>query len=96
MKRALFLGGLSLLLTPLQLLAKEDKRPNIVFLIVDDMGYSDMSYFGYRTLMAGKWHLGREGKALPNGAGFTRSVSMLESGSSVWRKHSYVPNYTAT
>ncbi len=39
---------------------------------------------GYRTYMAGKWHLGREPKQYPHARGFERSFSMLFGGASYW------------
>ncbi|WP_091741361.1 arylsulfatase [Phenylobacterium immobile] len=37
-----------------------------------------LSAVGYRTLMAGKWHLGREDSMLPSARGFQRSYAMLD------------------
>jgi arylsulfatase len=39
---------------------------------------------GYRTYMAGKWHLGDEPEHLPHARGFERSFSMLQGGASHW------------
>jgi len=39
---------------------------------------------GYRTYMAGKWHLGHEEGSLPFDRGFERSFSMLVGGASHW------------
>jgi arylsulfatase len=39
---------------------------------------------GYRTFMAGKWHLGHEEGSLPYNRGFERSFSMLVGGASHW------------
>lgn len=33
---------------------------------------------GYRTVMAGKWHLGREARHSPSGRGFERSFALLQ------------------
>ena len=39
---------------------------------------------GYRTFMAGKWHLGKNKRNLPGGRGFDRSFALLNGGASHW------------
>jgi arylsulfatase len=39
---------------------------------------------GYRTYMAGKWHLGHEPDQFPHARGFDRSFAMLYGGASYW------------
>ena len=39
---------------------------------------------GYRTYMAGKWHLGHEPEQYPHARGFEQSFSMLQGGASHW------------
>lgn len=39
---------------------------------------------GYRTYMAGKWHLGHEPRNTPGGRGFERSFVLLNGGASHW------------
>ncbi|MHC4119522.1 MAG: arylsulfatase [Planctomycetota bacterium] len=39
---------------------------------------------GYRTYMAGKWHLGHKPEHFPHARGFERSFSMLFGGASYW------------
>jgi arylsulfatase len=40
---------------------------------------------GYHTMMAGKWHMGREGvKSWPYGKGFDDSFALLNGGASHW------------
>lgn len=51
---------------------------------------------GYRTYMAGKWHLGSRPESLPNARGFDRSVALLESGADNWEAKHYLPAGTAT
>lgn len=48
---------------------------------------------GYKTYMAGKWHLGHEPGALPNARGFDRSFALDASGADNWEKKSYLPLY---
>jgi arylsulfatase/uncharacterized sulfatase len=48
---------------------------------------------GYRTLMAGKWHLGHEPRALPSAQGFDRSLALDASGADNWAARSYMPYY---
>lgn len=38
--------------------------------------------YGYRTYMAGKWHLGHDPSAIPHGRGFDRSFSILNGAGS--------------
>ena len=49
---------------------------------------------GYRTLMAGKWHLGHGPGELPDGQGFERSLALDASGADNWAPRSYMPYYT--
>lgn len=51
---------------------------------------------GYRTYMAGKWHLGGRPESLPSARGFERSVALLESGADNWEAKHYLPAGTAT
>ena len=51
---------------------------------------------GYRTYMAGKWHLGSRPESLPNARGFDRSVALLESGADNWEAKHYLPAGSAT
>jgi arylsulfatase A-like enzyme len=39
---------------------------------------------GYRTYVAGKWHVGHEPRNLPNARGFDRSIVQADSGSDNW------------
>ncbi len=48
---------------------------------------------GYRTLMAGKWHLGHGKGQLPNGHGFDRSLALDASGADNWAAKPYMPYY---
>lgn len=48
---------------------------------------------GYRTLMAGKWHLGHGEGRLPNGHGFDRSLALDASGADNWAPKPYMPYY---
>lgn len=48
---------------------------------------------GYRTLMAGKWHLGHGEGQLPNGHGFDRSLALDASGADNWAAKPYMPYY---
>ncbi|MEZ5294336.1 MAG: arylsulfatase [Vicinamibacterales bacterium] len=41
---------------------------------------------GYRTYMAGKWHLGRDGATSPKARGFDRSFALLPGGSSHFKE----------
>lgn len=49
---------------------------------------------GYRTLMAGKWHLGHGPGDLPDGQGFDRSLALDASGADNWAPKPYMPYYT--
>lgn len=49
---------------------------------------------GYRTLMAGKWHLGSGPGDLPNAHGFDRSLALDASGADNWAPKPYMPYYT--
>lgn len=49
---------------------------------------------GYRTLMAGKWHLGSSPGALPDSHGFDRSLALDASGADNWAAKPYMPYYT--
>ena len=48
---------------------------------------------GYRTYMTGKWHLGGEGKSLPDKHGFEASFVFDASGADNWEQKSYMPYY---
>ena len=48
---------------------------------------------GYRTLMSGKWHLGRQEGDLPNSHGFERSLALDASGADNYAQKSYMPYY---
>lgn len=49
---------------------------------------------GYRTTMAGKWHLGHEKpRMLPPAHGFDRSFALDASGADNWEKRPYLPIY---
>lgn len=48
---------------------------------------------GYRTLMAGKWHLGHGAGDLPNAHGFDRSLALDASGADNWEQKPYMPYY---
>ena len=49
---------------------------------------------GYRTTMAGKWHLGHEEpQMLPPAHGFDRSFALDASGADNWEKRPYLPIY---
>ncbi len=48
---------------------------------------------GYRTLMAGKWHLGHGPGDLPNAHGFDRSLALDASGADNWAAKPYMPYY---
>jgi len=52
-----------------------------------------LSVSGYRTYLAGKWHLGHEDGALPSARGFQRSFALDASGADNWEKQPYVPYY---
>ncbi len=48
---------------------------------------------GYRTLMAGKWHLGEAAGQMPQAHGFERSFALAASGADNWDDRSYMPYY---
>ncbi|MGE0624028.1 MAG: sulfatase-like hydrolase/transferase [Pseudomonadales bacterium] len=48
---------------------------------------------GYRTYMAGKWHLGSRPEDLPDAHGFDRSLALDASGADNWEQKSYIPYY---
>jgi arylsulfatase/uncharacterized sulfatase len=48
---------------------------------------------GYRTVMAGKWHLGEAPADLPQAHGFDRSFALAASGADNWEDRSYMPYY---
>lgn len=48
---------------------------------------------GYRTIMAGKWHLGEEAGQMPQAHGFERSFALAASGADNWADRSYMPYY---
>jgi len=48
---------------------------------------------GYRTYMAGKWHLGSRPEDLPSAHGFDRSLALDASGADNWEQKPYMPYY---
>lgn len=48
---------------------------------------------GYRTVMAGKWHLGEAPDEMPQAHGFDRSFALAASGADNWDDRSYMPYY---
>lgn len=48
---------------------------------------------GYRTYMAGKWHLGMAPEQRPIARGFQRTVAMMDSGADHWEQRPYLPLY---
>jgi arylsulfatase A-like enzyme len=48
---------------------------------------------GYRTVMAGKWHLGEAADEMPQAHGFDRSFALAASGADNWDDRSYMPYY---
>ena len=48
---------------------------------------------GYRTYMAGKWHLGHGPGDLPDAHGFDRSLALDASGADNWAPKPYMPYY---
>jgi arylsulfatase/uncharacterized sulfatase len=48
---------------------------------------------GYRTIMAGKWHLGEAAGEMPQAHGFDRSFALAASGADNWEDRSYMPYY---
>lgn len=55
-----------LLSLPSGLLAKEAKRPNILMIVADDMGYSDIGSFGGEIATTALDNLAREGLRFSN------------------------------
>ncbi|WP_337847999.1 sulfatase-like hydrolase/transferase [Sphingomonas sp.] len=48
---------------------------------------------GYRTIMAGKWHMGEAASEMPQAHGFDRSFALAASGADNWDDRSYMPYY---
>ncbi|MDP5103408.1 MAG: arylsulfatase, partial [Erythrobacter sp.] len=48
---------------------------------------------GYRTVMAGKWHMGEAAGEMPQAHGFDRSFALAASGADNWADQSYMPYY---
>ncbi len=48
---------------------------------------------GYRTVMAGKWHIGEAADEMPQAHGFDRSFALAASGADNWADQSYMPYY---
>lgn len=48
---------------------------------------------GYRTVMAGKWHLGEAPGEMPQAHGFDRSFALAASGADNWNDRAYMPYY---
>ena len=48
---------------------------------------------GYRTVMAGKWHMGEAVGEMPQAHGFDRSFALAASGADNWADQSYMPYY---
>ena len=48
---------------------------------------------GYRTVMAGKWHMGEAPDEMPQAHGFDRSFALAASGADNWEDRSYMPYY---
>lgn len=48
---------------------------------------------GYRTFMAGKWHMGETADEMPQNHGFDRSFALAASGADNWEDKSYIPFY---
>lgn len=48
---------------------------------------------GYRTVMAGKWHMGEAANEMPQAHGFDRSFALAASGADNWDDRSYMPYY---
>lgn len=48
---------------------------------------------GYRTFIAGKWHLGMTPDLLPNQRGFERTFVLADSGADNWEQKPYLPIY---
>ncbi|MGK0472649.1 MAG: arylsulfatase A-like enzyme [Candidatus Azotimanducaceae bacterium] len=52
-----------------------------------------LSERGYRTYMAGKWHLGKEPDTLPSARGFDRTFVLADTGADNWEQRPYLPMY---
>jgi arylsulfatase/uncharacterized sulfatase len=52
-----------------------------------------LSAQGYRTVMAGKWHMGEAADEMPQAHGFDRSFALAASGADNWDDRSYMPYY---
>jgi arylsulfatase A-like enzyme len=48
---------------------------------------------GYHTYMAGKWHLGKAPDELPYRRGFSRTITMADTGADNWEQKPYIPIY---
>ncbi|WP_269620978.1 arylsulfatase [Zhongshania sp. BJYM1] len=48
---------------------------------------------GYHTYMAGKWHLGKARDELPYRRGFSRTITMADTGADNWEQKPYIPIY---
>ena len=48
---------------------------------------------GYHTYLAGKWHLGSGEGELPSQRGFSRTVTLMDSGADNWEQRPYLPIY---
>ena len=54
---------------------------------------SRLQQAGYRTYMAGKWHLGHGEGDLPSAHGFDHSIALDASGADNWEQKPYMPYY---
>ena len=52
---------------------------------------SQLKAGGYRTYMAGKWHLGHDAASLPNARGFDRSLALEATGGDTYQQRPYFP-----